>query len=167
MFTVAHLHLLLNHLPIIVTALALALLAVGAWRASDTLTRTGLVFLVGAALSALPTYLTGEGAEDAVEKLPGVTESLIEQHADIALVAAIITGALGVLALWTLWRYRRPVRIPPGLIVALLVGSFAGTGLMAYTGLLGGQIRHTEVRPGAVQPVGGDAAVAPVRRSAG
>lgn len=150
MFTVVHLHLLLNHLPIIVTALALALLAVAVWRDDDTLTRTGLVFLVGAALSALPAYLTGDGAEDAVEKLPGVTEALIDQHSDIALVASIVVGALGVVALWGLWRYRRPVRVPRGFLLLMIIGSFAGSGLMAYTGLLGGEIRHTEVRPGYV-----------------
>jgi len=150
MFTVVHLHLLLNHLPIIVTALALALLVVAVWRGDDTLTRTGLVFLVGAALSALPAYLTGEGAEDAVEKLPGVTEALIERHSDIALVAAIIVGALGAVALFGLWRYRRPVPVPRGFLLFVIIGSFAGSGLMAWTGLLGGEIRHTEVRPGYV-----------------
>ena len=157
MFTVVHLHLLLNHLHIIVTALALALLAVAVWRDDDTLTRTGLVFLVGAALSALPAYLTGEGAEDAVEKLPGVTEALIERHSDIALVAAIVVGALGIGALWALWRYRRPVRVPRAFLLVMIIGSFAGSGLMAWTGLLGGEIRHTEVRPGYVPASGGEA----------
>lgn len=158
MFTVVHLHLLLNHLPIVVTALALALLLVAVWRADDTLTRTGLVFLVGAALSALPTYLSGEGAEDAAEKLPGVTEAIVEQHSDIALVAAIVVGALGVAALWGLWRYRRPVRVPHAFLLVMIIGTFAGAGLMAYTGLLGGEIRHTEVRPGYV-PAGDGAAL--------
>ena len=131
MFTVVHLHLLLNHLPVIVTALALVLLVVAAWRGDDTLTRTGLAFLVGSALSALPTYLTGEGAEDAVEKLPGVTEALVERHSDIALVASIAVGALGVVALFGLWRYRRPVRVPRGFLLLVIIGSLAGSGLMA------------------------------------
>jgi hypothetical protein len=55
MFTTVHLHLLLNHLPIIITGLALVLVAVAAWRKDDYLARIGLVFLVGGALSALPT----------------------------------------------------------------------------------------------------------------
>ena len=117
--------------------------------------RTGLAFLIGAALSALAAYLTGGGAEDAVERLPGVTEALIESHEEIALVAAIVVGALGAIALFGLWRYRGSVRLPRGLVVTLLFASVAGTGLMAYTGLLGGRIRHTEVRPGYVAPDGG------------
>jgi uncharacterized membrane protein len=152
MFTLVHLHLLLNHLPIIVTGLALALLAVALWRPNETLARTGLVFLVGAAVSALPTYLTGEGAEDAVRKLPGVTKEIIERHSDIALYAALLVGALGLVALYGLWKYRRPAPLPHGLVLGLFVGSIIGTGLMAYTGLLGGQVRHTEVRADYVPP---------------
>lgn len=152
MFSIVHLHLLLNHLPIIVTALALLILVFAVWRHDDTLARTGLVFLAGAAVSALPTYLTGEGAEDAAERLPGVTEQLIERHSDMALIAALFVGALGVAALWAFWRYRKPVRIPRRFLLALLAGSAIGSGLMAYTGLLGGEIRHTEVRPGYVAP---------------
>jgi uncharacterized membrane protein len=152
MFTIVHLHLLLNHLPIIITGLALALLAFAVWRHDDTLERTGLVFLVVAALSALPTYLTGEGAEDAVKHLPGVTRDVIERHSDMALFAALFVGALGVAALWALWRYRRPIRIPRPFLLTLLAGSLIGAGLMAYTGLLGGEIRHTEVRPGYIAP---------------
>ena len=163
MFTVVHLHLLLNHLPIIVTALALALLAVAVWRGNDTLTRTGLVFLVVAALSALPVYLSGEGAEDAADKLPGVTEALIERHSDIALVAAIVVGALGIAAQFGLWRYRRPIPVPRGFLLLMIIGTFAGSGLMAWTGLLGGQIRHTEVRAG-YGPAGGGVSAGEVER---
>jgi uncharacterized membrane protein len=151
-YSIVHLHLLLNHVPIIITGLALLLVAFAAWRHDDYLARVAFVFFVGGALSALPTYLTGEGAEDAVEDLPGVTKQLIETHSDMALIAAIVVGVLGVVALWALWRYRRPATLPTGVVRVVLVGAAAGAGLMAYTGLLGGQIRHTEVRPGYVAP---------------
>lgn len=152
MFTTVHLHLLLNHFPIIVSALGLLILVISLWRRSEPLTRVAFWFFVGGALSALPTYLTGEGAENAVEDLPGVTEALIEKHSDIALVAAIVVGALGAFALWALWRYRRPAVLSKSVVRIALVMSIAGSALMAYTGLLGGQIRHTEVRPGFVAP---------------
>ena len=150
MFTTVHLHLLLNHLPIIVTALGLLLIAIAVWRRDDYLARVALAFFVGGALSALPTYLTGDGAENAVKNLPGVTKTLIEQHSDIALIAAIVVGVLGAFALWVLWRYRRPAILPAMIVRVTVVGAVVGAGLMAYTGLLGGQIRHTEVRPGYV-----------------
>jgi uncharacterized membrane protein len=153
MFTIVHLHLLLNHLPIIITALALVLVAIAAWRRDDYLARIALAFLVGGALSALPTYLTGSGAEHAVINLPDVSREMIEQHEDIALIAALVVGALGVLSAWALWRYRRPAIVPPMIVRTLLAGAIIGASLMAYTGLLGGQIRHSEVRPGFVPPV--------------
>jgi uncharacterized membrane protein len=154
MFTIVHLHLLLNHLPIIITGLGLVLVAVAAWRRDDYLARIALVFFVGGALSALPTYLTGEGAEHAVVNLPDVSKDLIEQHQDIALIAALVVGVLGVLAAWALWRYRRPAIVPSMIVRTLLAGGVVGASLMAYTGLLGGQIRHSEVRPGFVPPAG-------------
>jgi hypothetical protein len=57
-------------------------------------------------------------------------------------------GLVGVVALLLLVRSRRTA-VPPssgaiGLVCALVVAA-----MMAYTALLGGRIRHTEVRPGA------------------
>ena len=155
MFTIVHLHLLLNHLPIIVTSLALLLVAVAASRGNDYLARVALAFFIGGALSALPSYLTGEGAEEAVEDLAGVSRDLIERHQDIALVSALVIGALGVLAAWALWRYRRSATMPRIIVRGMLVGGIVGASLMAYTGLLGGQIRHSEVRAGFVAPARG------------
>lgn len=152
MYSLVHLHLLLNHVPIIVTILGLLLLAVAVGWRRDALARVALAFLVGGGLSALPTYLTGEPAEEAVEHLPGVTDAIIERHQDAALVAAIIVGVLGAFALWTLWRYRRAAALPAWAVRAALIGALLGSGAMAWTGLLGGEIRHTEVRSDYVPP---------------
>lgn len=152
MFTTVHLHLLINHLPIIITALGLVLVGLAAWRHDDSIARVAFAFFVGGAISALPTYLTGEGSEDAVINLPGVTEALIDQHQEIALIAAIALGVLGTYALWALWRHRRPAVLSPTIVRVALAGALVSSGLMAYTGLLGGQIRHTEIRSGFVAP---------------
>ena len=153
MFTIVHLHLLLNHLPIIVVALGLVLVALAAWRRDDSIARVAFAFFVAGAIVALPTYLTGEGSENAVINLPGVTEALIDGHKEMAFIAAIVTGVLGAFALWSLWRHRRSAVLPHTIVRVVLVGALVSSGLMAYTGLLGGQIRHTEVRPDFVPPV--------------
>ena len=146
MLSLAHVHLLLNHVPIIVTALATLLLGLGVWRQHGVLNRPACALLIGAAVSALPVYLTGESAEHAVENLPGVTERLIEQHQDAALVAAVILGLLGLFSLWTLWRFRAADRLPRRMTQLVLTGALIASAAMAWTGWLGGAIRHTEVR---------------------
>lgn len=146
MYSLAHLHLMLNHFPIIVTVLGLLLLVVALLRHRDELTRVAFAFFVGGGLIALPTYLTGESAEELIEDLPGVTEALIERHEDAALIAAVIVGVLGAFALLTLWRYRRSAALPTWAVRIALVAAVVGSGAMAWTGLLGGEVRHTEIR---------------------
>lgn len=146
MLSLAHLHLLLNHLPIIVTAVATLLLAVGVWRRQDALVRVACALLIGAAISALPVYLTGEPAEHAVERIVGVSEALIEEHQDAALVAAVVLGLVGLTAVWALWRSRSDATVSPGLVRIVLVGSVVASGAMGWTGWLGGAIRHSEIR---------------------
>ncbi|MDQ2768525.1 MAG: hypothetical protein M3Y30_15390 [Gemmatimonadota bacterium] len=152
MYSLTHLHLLLNHVPIIVTVLGLLLVAVATWRKSDALARVALAFFVGGALSALPTYLTGDSAEHTVLHMPGVTRAVIEAHSNAALISAIFVGALGVFALWSLWRFRSNALLPAWVVRVALAASIIGSGLMSWTGLLGGEVRHTEVRPGFVAP---------------
>ncbi len=143
-----HLHLLVNHAPILGAFFALALLLASFWYGRDVLLRTGLVVLVGVALVAGAAKLSGEPAEDAVEEMPGVTRAAIHEHEEMADIAFLAAAGLGVLALGALVRWRRtPVPIIAARVA--LAGTLGVAGLMAYTGLLGGQIRHTEVRPGA------------------
>lgn len=146
--TSAHIHLLLNHLPIIGTIGGLLLLLGGVVRRSDDVRRAGLLTFVLVALLTIPVYLTGEGAEEAVDGLPGVTEALIEEHQDAALAAFVASGVLGVLALVALWRYRAGAPLPAPVVNVVLALALAVSALMVWTGGLGGQIRHTEIRSG-------------------
>src|SRR5690348_12370477 len=62
----AHLHLLLNPVPVI-GAIGILLLALVAWiRPSPDVLRTTLLFAAGNAAAALVVYLTADGAEDLV-----------------------------------------------------------------------------------------------------
>lgn len=147
-----HLHLLLNHVPVLGTVLGLGLLAFGLWRRSDELIKAVLGVFVIVALTAVPVYLTGEPAEHGVKSLPGVSKPLMEQHEQAA--AAAFTGVLtlGVIALAGLIWLRRG-RLAPGWFGSAMLGvALIVCGLMAWTANLGGQIRHTEIRPGASAP---------------
>jgi len=151
-----HLHLLLNHLPIVGTIIGTLLLAVALLRRSDELGKFSLGLFALLGVSALVVYLTGEPAEDAVEKLPGISHGIVERHEDAALVATIVVGVVGALALASLLLYRR--RALPRWVTVLGFGAaLVASSAMAYTANLGGQIRHTEIRAGAVLPSGRDA----------
>ena len=140
-----HWHLLLNHLPVIGTLLGVLLLAWGTVRKSEELKQASLGIFVFAAVIAIPTFLTGEPAEEVAAQLPGVTEALIERHEDIARIALILTGLTGALALAGLFLRRRA----PWLVAMALVFGVVAAGAMGYTANLGGQVRHTEIRSGA------------------
>ena len=150
----AHIHLLLNHIPVIGIFIGFLVFALGVWRRNDSWTRLALGLFAAVALVAVATMLTGESAEEAVENLPGVSESLIEPHEEAAKLAAIGAYVLGAISLAALvWVRRRP--LPRVLTVTVLPVALLVTGLMAYTANLGGQIRHPEIRAGAVQTAEG------------
>ncbi len=150
MFSGAHLHLLVNHAPIFGSLFALLLLVVSYFTSADAFRRTAFVVLIGTAIAGVAADLSGDAAEDAIRGFPGVRREVIHAHEDMADKAYILADVLGVLALGALVRWRRRP-IPAGAtVVAILATAFVG-GAMAYTALLGGQIRHTEVRPGATK----------------
>jgi uncharacterized membrane protein len=146
--TGTHIHLLVNHAPILGALFALALLIASFIVGREVLQRTALVVLVGVALAGAAAKYSGEPAEDGVEHMPGVTRAAIHSHEEAADVAFIAAAALGVLALGALTRWRR-APMPAGVAGVILAATLAVSASMAYTGLLGGQIRHTEVRSGA------------------
>ena len=71
----AHLHLLLNHFPIIGTIIGVALLVGSLPRKDGDLKRAGLIILAAMALIALPTFFSGVGAKGAIKDDAGVFRS--------------------------------------------------------------------------------------------
>ena len=149
----ANVHLLLNHVPILGTILGTLLLALAALRRSQELARVSLLGFVVFALVGLPTYFSGERAEDVVERLAGVTKAAIETHEDAALPAFVALEALGVLALVGLVVARPPRQAPAWLLVSTLVLGAVTAGLMARVGNLGGRIHHPEIAGAGVAAV--------------
>jgi MYXO-CTERM domain-containing protein len=100
-------------------------------------------------------FLTGEPAEEAVEKLAGIHERVIHDHEELAEATLGTVSVAGLLALGLLgWRRRRILpRAALGLALAVVVGV---GGLLARTAWLGGQIRHTEIAGGAASQAEAD-----------
>lgn len=151
-----HLHLLLNHFPTIGSVIGGGLFVLSLISNSDDLKRASLVVLLGISLIAIPTYISGSGAQDAVKSLPGVSKALIETHEGAALVALGFIEVTGAFAWLGLWQFRRLARVPNWNLAVILVLTVVSLGLMARASNLGGEIRHGEVRAeqGTVAPDG-------------
>jgi predicted Co/Zn/Cd cation transporter (cation efflux family) len=100
----AHLHLILNHIPILGTMIFAPLVLVwGLVRHSRDVTQTGLFLAINLAVTTIPIYLTGEPAEEQLERQPWFSKTLAEPHEERAeggLVAVLLTGAGAMVALW-------------------------------------------------------------------
>jgi len=152
----AHLHLLFNHLPILGTLFGILILAGGYFLKNNTVKRTALGIFVLSALCAIPAYLTGEGAEEIVEGLPGVSENLMEAHEDLANIFLWMVGALGLFSLATFYADFKSKKIAATLYALTLVAAIGTMVFAQRVGSSGGEIRHTEIRSGATATVGNE-----------
>lgn len=155
MINEAQIHLLLNHFPVLCTLLGIPILLYGWLRKQDAVVQVALAIFVLGAVTALPVYFTGEGAEETVEHLPGVMERLIESHEDLAKIAMVFVELLGLASLGCLFALPRKPEFSRWLMPVLLLISLGTAGIMAQTAHLGGQIRHSEIRSAQAGGTGG------------
>ena len=158
-WSAAHIHLLVNHLPILGAPFVLLVLAWGFLTRSRDVTRLGFWLMVPLALAGFLADQTGDSAKHQLRDASWIERPLVHEHeerADDTVVVFYIVGALGALALWRR-RSHPDERWPVGVAaIALAVATL----LAAWTGLAGGFIRHDEVRPAPTAP-GGAGAVTP------
>jgi uncharacterized membrane protein len=145
----AHFHLVVNHLPIIFPIAGLIVLAIGIGFKASMVKRTAYFLFTIGAVSAAMAMNSGEGAEEIVEELNGVSHKLIHEHEEKAESMAILSYLLGIvslLALWASWKGKSFSKLLSYVVAVLaLVTIFLGK----QTGTSGGEIRHTEIRTGA------------------
>lgn len=147
----AHLHLVITHLPIFGSILGALVLVYGLWTKSNPTKNAAYFIFIISAIGAGISYLTGEGAEDAVENIQGVSENMIELHEDAAMYALVSLITLGIMSAIALVVTRLKTSLIKSTSIIVLIISLISFGLVARTGYLGGQIRHTEIASGAIQ----------------
>ncbi len=143
----AHLHLLVNHAGLFATLFGGALLGVGMYWNQKALVKAGLLMAVVAAVAAIAAVQTGEGAEEIVEHLAGVSESAIAAHEEAAELAQVTSIVLGILAGIALLGSERWPTIGRLAVIGAFGMTMAVFGATAYAANLGGRIRHAEVVP--------------------
>ena len=144
----AHLHLVVNHLPIIFPIVGIIILLVSFYTKNEVVKRTSFFVFVLGALASVVAMATGEGAEEAVEHLPGVTENLMHTHEEAAELFAglsYVLGAISLAGIYTSWK-----NLSFSKIISLVVAGLAIITLFfaQQAGNTGGQIRHSEIRAG-------------------
>lgn len=149
-----HLHLLITHLPIFGSILGGIVLAHALFTKSESLKIAAYDIFVISAIGAGIAYVTGEAAEETAERIKGVAENMIEQHEDFAIYALISLITLGVFSLIGYFLAVRKAGFSKTFAVVVLFIALISFGLVAWTGYLGGQIRHTEISDSSV-PVQG------------
>ena len=140
-----HIHLLITHLPIFGSFFGGLVLAHGLWSKSNQTKIAAYNLFIISSIGAGIAYLTGEAAEETVENIQGVFEATIKQHETFALyafVSLIVLGFASVVGLFLTLK-RSPLMKTTALLVLFI--SIISFGLIARTGYLGGQIRHTEI----------------------
>ena len=151
----SHVHLLLNHLPIIGTFIAFGLFLVSLIGKRNDLRQAALALFALLTLLSIPTYMSGEAAHEALKDSPDLSMDLIETHQGAAFLAFVfmeITGAFALIGLWPFSRTEEkshwsssPARWN---LSAVLFFSIVTMGLLAIAGNTGGAIRHPEIFSG-------------------
>lgn len=151
----AHLHLLVNHLPIFLPLFGLIMLIIGIVSKSEIVKRVSLAMFVFAGLFAFIASSTGEGAEEIVEELKR-SHDLIHEHEEAADTFALLSYVLAIfsiVAFWFNWKKHpfKDLSMYIALLISVIVIYFSYP-----TGQTGGEITHPEVSNSFKVPAGED-----------
>ena len=148
MFNLAHIHIVLNHIPSLGSIAGLLLLAAAIYTKNDALKKFAFLALVLVTLAVLPTYITGVEAQRAVLKNPSVARGMIQVHQNAAMLTLVGMTFAGAFAWFGLWEFRRFSRAGGLTTYGTLVATGISAFLILNTASLGGKVSHPEVRDG-------------------
>jgi hypothetical protein len=149
----AHVHIVLNHVPSLGSIAGLLLLAVGIYRKDEAIKQFAYGVLVLITMAVLPTYISGAEAQRMVEKNPSFAAGVFQMHQNAAMITLLTMTAAGMFAWFGLWEYRRHSRSGSLTTMATLITTMAAVASVLVTALIGGKISHVEIRDA------GDAAI--------
>ena len=141
-----HLHLVVNHFPIIGTIFGLGILITGIVMKNNVIKNIAYVLFCISAIFGFASMFTGEGAEEIAENLPSVTDQIIHEHEEmaekLALVLYVLAG-ISLVGLFLNFKNHAKANVVSYFAFAIaLVAVFLGK----QTGTTGGEVRHTEIR---------------------
>lgn len=142
----AHLHLVVNHLPIVFPIAGLVVLIITVLSKSEAVKRTAYLLFIISAISTALASATGEEAEEMVENLDGYSHELIHEHEEHAETFALASYSLGLISLFALWASMKEKSYEKWLLIGVFALALVCIFLSSETGTSGGEIRHIEIR---------------------
>ena len=146
MFSMAHIHLLVNHFPILGSIFVLMLFLIALIFKQGFLQKLSLWFLAGIALFTAVAYASGGGTKRAVRELPQVSETMMRAHEQVARYGLVMMFLAGIVSLGGILLYSKRPTLPLYLRITVLLILFVSVAVLTYVGFLGGQIMHPEIR---------------------
>lgn len=142
----AHVHLAVNHLPIVGILIGILVLIAGLLLKKVEVKLTAFGILIFSAITSAVAFYTGEGAEEIIENISGISETLIHTHEEYAETFFTLTLILGAVTLIGFILEFKKVKFAK-LIAILILLLAIGDGILAgFVGTSGGEIRHSEIR---------------------
>ncbi|MBI2258373.1 MAG: hypothetical protein HYU67_05685 [Flavobacteriia bacterium] len=144
----AHFHLLINHFPIIGIIIGSISLLVAFILKSSTAKKMALWILFFSSVLSIPTFASGEGAEEVVEHLPNFTKQshhLLHEHEEKAEFFMTFSWILIFLSIITLFLEWKKNKIAKYAVVVTIIFSIVSIVILKEVGTSGGEISHPEI----------------------
>ena len=149
----AHLHLALNHLPVVGVLFVFLLLVLGVCRGSEELKRLALQLSAALFAIAMLVRFTGERAAESLSSDSSTErQQLVQAHEDSADQAVTGMFLLAVFSVVGLFWSRKTRILPAWTMLGAIILCLAVVLLMARSANLGGRIAHPEIRPPSLSP---------------
>lgn len=142
----AHLHLFVNHFPIIGLFFGFLILLFGIIKNNATLKSTAYVIFIFCTIMGKISMMTGDKAEHIVEEMTGFSHDYIHEHeeaAELFMKPLYILGLVSIFGLVSVVKKRSSEKIVS--ICTILIAAIC-LFLSKNVGTSGGEIRHTEIR---------------------
>jgi uncharacterized membrane protein len=142
----AHLHLVVNHFPIIGTVFAVGILIAGVLNKNGSIKNTAYVLFIIGSIFGILSMNTGEAAEELVIDMPSIGREIIHEHEELAEKMALLLHVLAVLSIVALYlNFKKNTK--EKLVSFFILGiGIISLFVVQKVGTSGGEIRHTEIR---------------------
>ena len=144
----AHIHIVINHLPIVGQFFSVLLLLLGFYyRDQEGVIIAAALVMIISGFGALAAYFSGSPSIKQIAALPGVGHKYINIHykrAKIATMLSVISALIAAFCGSVIFSQGAPA--PAYCIISMLLIAIVTSVFMIFTGNAGGHIRHQEIR---------------------